>query len=735
MELVRGKTLSELISKKGLPLNKFFEIAIPLADAVSAAHEKGITHRDLKPDNLMMSDEGRPKILDFGLAKFKQELAQQGLSELPTQSATQEGRILGTVAYMSPEQAEGKSVDHRSDIFSIGILLYEMATGERPFQGESATSVLSSILKDTPKSVTELNPTLPREAGKIIKRCLSKDLSRRYQHALDLRNDLEELKSDIDSGEVFEPPSHRQRSAPKPWLIAAALLAMILALTASVTYILREPAEDVLRLTNPVQVTSAVGVENFPTWSPEGRTLAYQSNQSGNEDIWVTQVSGGEPVNLTADYEGDDSYPRWSPDGSQIAFRSQRDGGGIYVMSALGGRPRRVASGFGFSWSSDGKEIIYDPLVDWRSSFEIVNLSSLESRRIPVTYTNLYRLDWQWSPDGQHVAYVAAIFSGADVTQIFVQPVSGREPLLITDGLTNDWSPSWSKDGRKLFFISNRGGSMDLWQRRMDEGGKPEGEAEPLTTGLVIQSAVFTPDGTQLAYSRGRKVGNLWRIPIFGDRASTWSDAERMTFDEALIEGFDLSPDGKHLVTSSDRSGKLDLWLLPSEGGEMQQLTTDPTPDWSPSWSPDGREITFTSSRGGNFIWTISADGGEARQVTTDPEVWMPIYSPDGKWILAGPDSGVGTLWRTPVEGGESEPITEVTNAYVKWSADGKKLYFQRDGNYWVWSAEDGTEIPVTDFEGRWGFLGPDLAIDGQYLYFNWREDIGDIWVMDVVRE
>ena len=176
---------------------------------MSAAHEKGITHRDLKPDNLMMSDEGRPKILDFGLAKFKQEFAQQGLSELPTQSPTQEGRILGTVAYMSPEQAEGKTVDHRSDVFSIGILLYEMATGERPFQGDSATSVLSSILKDTPKLVTELNPTLPREAGKIIKRCLSKDLSRRYQHALDLRNDLEELKADIDSGET----PHRQRSA------------------------------------------------------------------------------------------------------------------------------------------------------------------------------------------------------------------------------------------------------------------------------------------------------------------------------------------------------------------------------------------------------------------------------------------------------------------------------------------------------------------------------------------
>ena len=204
MELVQGKTLSELIPKKGLPLNKFFEIAIPLADAVSAAHEKGIVHRDLKPDNLMVSDEGRLKILDFGLAKLRQEFAQEGISELPTQSATQEGRILGTVAYMSPEQAEGKTVDHRSDIFSIGIILYEMATGERPFKGDTTASILSSILRDKPASVTELNPDVPRDLSKIIRHCLVKDPEDRYQTAKDLRYELKELKQEVESGEVVE---------------------------------------------------------------------------------------------------------------------------------------------------------------------------------------------------------------------------------------------------------------------------------------------------------------------------------------------------------------------------------------------------------------------------------------------------------------------------------------------------------------------------------------------------
>jgi len=203
---VKGKTLTELIPKKGLPLNNFFEIAIPLADAVSAAHEKGIIHRDLKPDNLMVRDEDRLKILDFGLEKLKQESVQAGISELPTQSATQEGRILGTVAYMLPEQAEGKSIDHRSDIFSIGIILYEMATGQRPFKGDTTASILSAIIKDTPDSVTELNPELPRDLARLIRRCLAKNPEDRLQAAKDVRNELRELKQEVESGDVLDGP-------------------------------------------------------------------------------------------------------------------------------------------------------------------------------------------------------------------------------------------------------------------------------------------------------------------------------------------------------------------------------------------------------------------------------------------------------------------------------------------------------------------------------------------------
>jgi serine/threonine protein kinase len=217
---------------------------------------------------------------------------------------------------------------------------YEMITGQRPFQGDTNASILSSIIKDTPTSVTELNTEIPRDLAKLIRRCLAKNTEDRLQTAKDLRNELRELKQEMDSGEILESTPACKRSRIGVWLTAAA----VLLLAGILVFVLRPPTETVLRLTNPVQVTSAVGVENYPTWAPDGQRIAYQSTQSGNPDTWVTQLGGGEPVNLTEDYKGEDSSPSWSPDGSQIAFLSERDNWGIYVISALGDRPRKVLS-------------------------------------------------------------------------------------------------------------------------------------------------------------------------------------------------------------------------------------------------------------------------------------------------------------------------------------------------------------------------------------------------------
>ena len=780
MELVQGKTLTELIPKKGLALNQFFELAIPLADAVSAAHQKGIIHRDLKPDNLMQDEEGRLKILDFGLAKWRQEILEAGLSELPTLEATREGRIVGTVAYMSPEQAEGKTVDHRSDIFSIGIILYEMATGQRPFTGETAASVLSSIIKDTPLSVTEVNPALPKSLWRITRRCLAKDPSRRYQSSLDVRNELEELKGELASGELEEGAVVPRRSPLVKWF-AAATVTMALALVGALAYFLREPSSAGLRFTNPTQITSAAGPEDFPTWSPDGQRLAFQSDESGNHDIWVTQLGGGGAVNRTMGRVEEDLSPSWSPDGSQIAFLSGTD---VFVMPAVGGAPRKVyapeSARFiaSIDWSADGTElaVTFGAPEGW--FIDIFSLPSQEMRRMSLSSICW---DFSWSPDGGYIACVDASDPRQQRTSLYLFPASGGEPIPVTDGSSRDWSPSWSSDGRRLFFVSNRGGSMDLWQQRIGEEG-PVGAPEPLTVGVGMRRAAFSPDGTKLAYSRGRMVGNVWRTPILRERPASWADAEQITIGQAYTRLGDISPDGRRLLVGSDRSGSGVIWVLPAEGGAMTQLTTNPTghgdPRWSPdgqevafvsgrsgnavmpaeggsarpltsdpegdhepTWSPDGTEIAFGSRRSGNRdIWVVSADGGEPHQVTDHPGIDQgPTWSPDGKWLVFQSKGRGAGLWRIPASGGEAEPVTEGLSYGPRWSPDGKEIFFVRptdiSTNIWAVSLTDGREYPVTDFSGRHGSLAFYLATDGDYLYFTWEEDLGDIWVMDVVTD
>lgn len=430
MELVRGKALSELLPKHGFSLNKFFEIAIPLADAMSVAHQEGITHRDLKPANVMVSDQGRVKVLDFGLAKPQPAPIPADSSRLPTEQMTQDGRILGTLSYMSPEQAEGKVVDTRSDLFSLGIIYYEMLTGCRPFQGDTPASVLSTILKDTPRSVTEVNPSVPRDLAKIVRRCLAKDAAKRFQSATDLQIELEELKQEAASGEILgtagrRPTPSRERLGLKAAMVGLVLLAGILG------YALRGGRDATreganVRLTHAVQLTAAVGVEAYPSWSPDGRTLVYESNQSGNWDIWVSQLGGGPAVNRTVDHGGEDRFPSWSPDGSQIAFVSSREGGGYFVMSALGGPPRKVLSTRTLNqwgppqWSKGGVELACLVREPPQHFAEILTLRTQESRRVSLPGRDPQRLDLAWSRDGRYFAYVDAFDTSAESTRLWV---------------------------------------------------------------------------------------------------------------------------------------------------------------------------------------------------------------------------------------------------------------------------------------------------------------------------
>ncbi len=786
MELVKEKTLTELLSRSGLSLAKFFEIAIPLADAVAAAHQEGITHRDLKPDNVMKGDDGRIKVLDFGLAKPQNRMGSID-SELPTEQRTREGRILGTIAYMSPEQAEGKPVDALTDIFSLGIVFYEMLTGSRPFQGETSAAILSSIIKDEPAPVRKAHPEVPREISRLVHRCLAKQPRKRIQTALDIGNELEELKQDLASGELVEAALIRKRSPTVTWPgVATATLAV--AVVGVLFYFIRPFADNIPRFTNPVQITSAAGVEIFPAWSPDGAQLAFQSDQSGNFDIWVAHLGGGAPVNRTEGRAAMDTMPSWSPDGSQIAFVSEP--GDVWVMPAVGGEPRKLISrtqhgGSAPQWSADGSELAVSFQAPEGWFVEVISLRSLETRRVSLPSKCL---EMAWSPDGRFFACVDVGDRTYSVTQLWLQPASGGGPILVSERRTRDYNPTWSHNGRYLFFVSERGGSMDLWRQGIGADGRPEGDAERLSVALETRTAAFSPDGNKITYSRGFRVGNVWRVPLLENRPATWEDAQQVTFGQDFIATVRLSADQSSLLLTSDRAGNDDVWRQPIAGGEMSRMTVDPTLDWSPcespdgteivfhsfrsgdrdiwvmpaqggparvlaphpamdrhpSWSPDGREIAYDSNRGGHSdIWVVPAEGGDARQVTDDAsEDIHPVWSPDGDDLIfsSNREDGIRRLWRVPARGGEAVRLSAGPGYSAYWSVDGKTLYFggqnERADNIWALSAEDGTEHPVTDLSGRYGRLEPiSLDTDREYLYFIWAEDLGDIWVMDVATD
>jgi eukaryotic-like serine/threonine-protein kinase len=333
MELIEGTSLALAIPKHGLTVDQLLTIAIPLTDAIAAAHGKGITHRDLKPANIMIGagdHKGRVKVLDFGIARLDE--ASQPYASTATAAATLtiEGHAFGTVAYMSPEQAAGTHVDARSDLFSLGVILYEMATGQRPFSGDTNVTMLSSILKDTPPAVTTVNRAMPSELARIIRHCLVKDPARRYQIAADLRNELEELKHDLDSGSlavsaVATPPP---AGPPKTkWMWAGT--AIVLAAASAAAYRWMSPRDAANRVVARgerafTQLTTQPGLETSPSLSPDGRWVAYAGNQAGNADIYLQSVGGHNAINLTKDSVRDDIEPAFSPDGENIAFRSER---------------------------------------------------------------------------------------------------------------------------------------------------------------------------------------------------------------------------------------------------------------------------------------------------------------------------------------------------------------------------------------------------------------------------
>jgi eukaryotic-like serine/threonine-protein kinase len=767
LEHVQGKPL-----KGPLQLPAALDCAIQVANAVEAAHAVGIVHRDLKPANILFVPQSGVKILDFGLAR-------QTRRSTGDVSQTLAGVVAGTAAFMSPEQAEGREVDTRSDIFSFGCVLYELISGRPAFQGKSVASVIAALLEREPEPLT----AIPAELHQVLCRCLRKDPARRWQHMGDVRLALEDVKAAVEHG-----PTNAAKPGRRWRLALASLAAVAMAATGYLTWKGSRIAPEAPRQLF-TQVTDDAGQEVNPSLSPDGKTILYSSRATGNWDIYLLRVGGKNPVNLTKDSAFDDTQPAFSSDGERIAFRSERDGGGLFVMGATGESVRRLTS-FCYlpAWSPDAKEIACSTVSPSRPDVREVISSQLfvidveNGNRRLVSGGVMDAVQPSWSPDGRRIAFWGLREGARD---IFTVSRDGQDVTSLTDDEALDWDPVWAPEGKYVYFSSDRGGSMNIWRVPVEAvSGKRKGEPQPLNVPSTYATGIsLSHDGQRLAYMTCLRSSNLYRAEFDPSHEAMAGPAKPVTqgIKETLYPS--LSRDGAWLAFTLQGLHE-DIVVTRPEGSQMRRITDDSARDRAPRWSPDGSQIAFMSNRSGRFeIWTIHSDGSGLRQMTdASPRggVTYPAWSPDGRrmsynlpdemgyiieagrpwkdqqpqlvraqlpdrswfWVndwshdgarLAGTvqrmDGGTFGIAVYSIESGKLEQVTEF-GQLPRWLPDGRRLLFQDRGRIYLadMTSKRAKEIVAVPE----GTINPyfDVSWDGSTIVFSVEAMESDIWLM-----
>jgi len=700
MELVRGQTLDAVIPKKGLRLQPALQYAIQITDALAAAHGAGIVHRDLKPSNIMVTEQGQIKILDFGLATLIQVGSASAADETRVQAKAVEtgaGTILGTVAYMSPEQAEGKPVDARSDIFSFGAIFYEMLSGSRAFRADSIPGTLAAVINLEPPALAKLVADVPQPVERLVNRCLRKDLAKRAQHASDVRLALEELHEDSSSGSL--QATRVAVTARRSWGLHAAIGIGVLALGGAVAAVVWWPRGAPARAAlASVSLTTLPGSEFHPSFSPDGNQVAFtwQRENATASDVYAQIIGGsGTPLRLTDDGHSH-TFPAWSPDGKSIALWHLPPGAtlgtpstlpaALSLVSPLGGPERQVLDWFGpprrISWSPDSRWLAVSP-VNVRANVDrgitLVSLATGEQIEwVAIDKVFAGSAEPAFSPDGRRLAYIRVRddFSA----EVFIVAVGadgrpGGQPTILPYGGKEAASPVWTMDGRDLLITDGVPSSNGGVIRVPVDGSRPAERIAGLQRTSRNAGVVIAARGERLAFARSGSDVDIWRLDLKDP-----SRSGRLAASTLHDEGADPSPDGTRIAFSSNRSGAREIWVADVTGENALALTQfgGPVPGTA-RWSPDGRQIAFDGRPNGNSeIFVVAAGGGAARQLTHETgEDARPAWSHDGRSIYFSSDrSGRNEIWRMSADGSAPMQITTQGANSVVASRDGQWLYY-----------------------------------------------------------
>src|SRR5690349_9695317 len=722
-EFVEGETLRTRLNRAALSISEALDIAIQVADALSAAHKAGIIHRDIKPENIMLRPDGYVKVLDFGLAKLSEQASPAVAAEAPTiQVRTGSGIVIGTAGYMSPEQARGLGVDSRSDIFSLGAVIYEMLARRKPFEGDTPSDTLAAILKTEPAPLSRVLPGIPSELARIVTKCLKKDREERYQVVKDLWLDLKALKQELEFQQksAGETPAHVSAVAGEPTAMFSAprttversgistiteslsieikrhkfgaalafvLITIVLAVGGFGVYELfakRDMGNPHFWDINLAPLTNS-GNAIDATISPDGKYIVYVLSDRSSQSLWIRQVSAANDKMILPPAPVGFFGMTFSPDGNDLYYviKANLDQGALYRMPAFGGTPVKLLERIDapVSFSPDGKQFVFvrgNYPKPGSSALIITNIDGTNERQLsvkdfPNKFAPIFFTGPSWSPDGKTIAASVASVGGTSKVVGF-NVADGTEQDLSQQRWTFAARVEWLRDMSGVLVVAgDTAGITQLWLIE-----HPGGRARRVTNDLSTYRAIgLTQDGKKFTTVQASGLVNLWVVPDGDASKGLRLPTGNVSFYSSAGNNVTWTPDGR-IAFVSNEGGNPHIWITKPDGSERKQLTANEASNFSPVVTPDGRYIVYSVWRGDRRnLWRMNLDGSNPVQLTSGLVDSFPSVTPDSRWVIyTAPSGAKPVLWKVSIDGGAPTQVSDHVATMGAVSPDGNLIAF-----------------------------------------------------------